>query len=147
MCGRCVYVFLVGLLSCGQLFWVHPAFLADSVTQKQDKTCLMLLMLQLLPNVSTMLEQTHIVNTSAVATQTVPEVVLFELFPLSLSPTRLFPPCRHTLGLVAVTHPRAAPAREVPSSGCQACVSVRSVLSKLIKNIELFSVTNNATSP
>lgn len=76
-CVNAVFMFFsLAWLSCGLFFWVHPAFLADNVTQKQDKTCLMLLTLQLLPNVSATLEQTHIVNTN-VAKQTIPIVILF----------------------------------------------------------------------
>ena len=63
-------------LSCVQFFSVHPVFLEDNITHKPNKICLMLLMLKLFPNISIMLEQTHIVKTSVVVKQTVPVMIL-----------------------------------------------------------------------
>lgn len=85
-CADAAFVFSpLAWLSCVQLSWVHPAFLADDVTRKQNKTCLMPLMLQLLPNVSITLEQTPVVETSVVAKPAVPAAIfcVFGLFPLS----------------------------------------------------------------
>lgn len=77
-CANVVFLFSwMDGLSCVQFFCVHPVFLADNITHKHNKICLMLLMLKLLPNISIMLEQTHIVKTSVVAKQTVPVMILF----------------------------------------------------------------------
>lgn len=90
----CLCLSLFGTAQLGALFCVRRVFLTDDIAHKQNKICLMLLMLKLPPAITITLEQMHVFQASAIAKRTVSAIIRFQSFHLSPFPLRRQTPCQ-----------------------------------------------------